>query len=184
MVGWAWYSCKPLRAGTRAGSTARSLCRTSARQVQRPEPFRSILGHSLRCSATLAWCKLLREWLFWRCGPRLVWWGRSLCTAGFVLSLQYLGWLFTKALAHCGRETDSVKGRFGHLPARALQWNCCLFVVWHPRYAARFLLARRSGRAGHVRLRVLHWRAHRTCHRCPIYATAAAATGCLQLAAL
>ena len=36
-------------------------------------------------------------------------------------SLQYLGRLFTKALAHCGQKTDSVKGRFGHLPARALQ---------------------------------------------------------------
>lgn len=28
--------------------------------------------------------------------------------------------------------------------------------IGNPRYAARFLLARRSGRAGHVRLRVLH----------------------------
>lgn len=56
MVGRAWYSCKPLRAGTRAGSAARSLCGTSARQVQRPEPFRSILGHSLR--APQRWLRL------------------------------------------------------------------------------------------------------------------------------
>ena len=43
--------------------------------------------------------------------------------------LQYLGWLFAKALAHCGRKTNPLKSRIRYLQARALQRNCCLSSV-------------------------------------------------------
>ncbi len=52
------------------------------------------------------------------------WWaGRGI--AGFVFPLQYLRRLFTKALAHCGRKTNPLKSRIGHLQAGALQRNRC-----------------------------------------------------------
>ena len=53
--------------------------------------------------------------------------GRALFggTAGFVFPLQYLRRLFTKALAHCGRKTNPLKSRIGHLQAGALQRNRC-----------------------------------------------------------